>query len=270
MNSRVVSLLAFFTPVFCLVPSRASAQAAAPRDPEAVALVNAAVAALNDNAAVEDLTLQATVAYVAGSDEESGTATLEAKAGGPGNGGNKSKMALNLSDGPRLEVRNGRTGAWVGPDAVSHPMSAHNCWSEAAWFAPGLALQTALNDPSVGMVWVGQETYGSVVVQHLQLFRLVAAQSQPTAALIQTLSTTDVYLDATTSQPRAVGFNTHSDGDAGTNIPVMILFGSYQPVSGVVVPYHIQKLLQGTLTLDFSVTGVAINSGMPDSEFVAQ
>jgi len=274
MSSRVLSLLAFLSLVslaLCLAPSRAAAQAVAPRDAQAVALLNAAVTALDNSTTVEDITLQATVAYVAGSDQESGTATLEAKVGGAGNGGNKSKMALNLSGGPRLELRNGTAGAWVGPDGVSHSMSVHNCWSEAGWFAPGLALQAALNDPSVGMAWVGLESYGGSAVQHVQLFRVVAGQSdQATAVLIQALSSTDVYLDGTTSQPLALGFNTHADADAGTNIPVMILLGSYQAVNTVLVPYHVQKLLQGTLMLDFTVTGAAINTGTPDSAFFVQ
>jgi hypothetical protein len=271
MSCRVVFLMAFLSVAFFLSSSPASPQGGAPRDPQAVVAVNAAVAALDGGTTVVDMTLQATVAYVAGSDQESGTATLQAKVGGPGNGGNKSKLALNLSGGQRQEIRNGPAGAWMGPDGTTHSMSTHNCWGEAAWFAPGLALQAALNDPSVGMTWVGQGTYGSAAVQHLQLFRLVAGPSAQTTVFIQTLSTMDVYLDATTALPAAVGFNTHSDADAGTNIPVAILFGNYQPVGssagGIAAPLHVQKLLQGSVMLDVSVSSVAINSGVPDGSF---
>ena len=60
---------------------------------------------------VNDATLQATAAYVAGSDEESGTATLT------GHVNQESLVQLNLSGGTRQEIRNGPAGTWSGPDA---------------------------------------------------------------------------------------------------------------------------------------------------------
>jgi hypothetical protein len=41
-------------------------------------------------------------------------------------------------------------------------------------------------------------------------------------------------------------------------------------VGGIIVPTHIQKLIQGTVTLDFTVSSAAVNSGLPDSEFSVQ
>ena len=55
--------------------------------------------------------------------------------------------------------------------------------------------------------------------------------------------------------------------DANTNIPVEIQFGNFQSISGGLVPFRIQKYLQGSLTLDLVVTNVSINSGVPSSVF---
>ena len=118
------------------------------------------------------------------------------------------------------------------------------------------------------MTYVGGETLGTAAVQHVQLFRVVPGQLAEVTALIQALSTTDLYLDATSSLPVAVDFNLHPDVDASTDIPAEIQFGNYQLANGVLAPQHIQKLLQGTLLLDINVTGVTVNSGMSDSDFI--
>jgi hypothetical protein len=86
----------------------------------------------------------------------------------------------------------------------------------------------------------------------------------------QQFSTTDFYLDAGTLLPVAVSFQSHPDGDAGSNIAVEIDFSNYQPSNGIQVPFRIQKLVQGSLTLDFTVSSVVLNSGLPDSLFAIQ
>lgn len=243
-----------------------SGQAAAvvARDPQALALLNAAVTALDVTTTVTDATLQANVGYTAGSDSESGPATLQAKASSLGN---ESNLALTLSGGQRQEIRNGIAGVWIATDAQAHAMATHNCFTDAVWFFPGLSLQAAVADPDVGMAYVGLENLGSAAVQHVQLSRLLPGQTADLTSTIQTLSTTDVYLDATSSLPAAVQFNGHPDVDENTNLLIEIQFTNYQSASGVVAPMHIQKFLQGSLLLDVSVTGVAINSGIRDSVF---
>ena len=58
-----------------------------------------------------------------------------------------------------------------------------------------------------------------------------------------------------------------SDDDASTNIAVEIDFSNYQLVNGILVPFHITKVWQGNPLLDFTVTNMAVNSGLPDSLF---
>lgn len=244
--------------------SSAQATGVVARDPQALALLNAAIAALDVTTTVTDATLQATAAYAAGSDSESGPATLQAKVSGLGN---ESNVLFTLSGGQRQEIRNGIAGVWTGNDGQTHAMALHNCLTDAVWFFPGLALQAAVADPEVGMAYVGAESLGSAAVQHIQLSRLLPGQAANITAAIQSLSTTDVYLDATSSLPVAVAFNGHPDNDETTNLAVEIQFSSYQSTNGVVAPMHIQKFLQGSLLLDISVTAVTINSGIPDSVF---
>ena len=231
------------------------------RDPQALTLIASSLNALTGGVAVNDVILQTTATYVAGSDEESGAATLTAR------GNQQSLVQLNLDGGSRQEIRNGPAGAWSGPDGTAHSMAIHNCWTAGSWFLPTLTLEAVLSDPQLAVAYLGPDTSKGRPLLHLQVARVLPGQSASVAAAILRLSAMDIYFDPQSFLPLVLDFNTHPDSDAGTNLPVEIQFGNFQNASGALVPFHIQKYLQGTLTLDLVVTKVAINSGVPQSEF---
>jgi hypothetical protein len=245
----------------------ARAQAASPQpaaavsDPAAVALASRALQAIAGGTALSDVTLQASVTYVAGSDEETGTATLVARGNGQG------LVTLNLTGGQRQEIRNGVAGIWSGPDGTAHAMATHNCWTDAAWFFPGLALQALSADPTLLVSYLGLGEWNGAAAIHLQLSRTVPGQTVEMTAEIQQLSLVDLYLDPASYLPLAVAFKTHPDDDLNVDVPVEIRFGGYKSFQGVQVPTRIQKYLQNSLLLDFTVTNVAVNCGVSASVF---
>jgi hypothetical protein len=256
---RPLILVVFLT---ALVSSPIKAQTTAPaRDPQALTLIASSLKALTGGVAVNDVTLQATASYVAGSDEETGTATLTAS------GNQQSLVQLNLSGGPRQEIRSGPAGAWSGPDGTAHSTAIHNCWTDASWFFPALTLEAIAADPQTSVSYLGTDTTKGKPLLHLQVTRVPPGQSASVAALILRLSTMDIYLDPQSFLPLVIDFDTHPDVDAGTNIPVEIQFGNFQNNNGALVPFHVQKYLQGSLLLDLVVTNVSINSGVPASVF---
>lgn len=225
-----------------------------------------------------DVTLEGTANYIAGSDLESGSFTLLVK------GNHESKLTLNLSGGTRQEIRgvapvsspasSGATaatssspGVWVGADGVKHAMALHNCWVDASVLFPALSLQWASSDPQVTLVDAGPTLRDGATVDHLRLTRTLPGLSPAMTAEIQSLSAVDIYLDPATHLPVALEFNTHPDNTLTINIPVEIRFSDYRRVNGVQVPFHIQKFLQRTLTLDLAVTSATINAGLRDSDF---
>lgn len=235
------------------------------RDPQAVTLANQALSALTGGLAITDATVQGSSNFTAGSDHESGNATLEARTG------YQSHTVLALSGGQRTEVRNG-SGAppqakSSGQDAVWHPTPLHNCWVDPAWFFPALTIQSALNDSQMAFAYIGQDTKLGTAVQHIQIYRLVPGQSALASGLIQRLSRMDIYLDATTNLPVAIDFNTHPATTATVDIPVEIQFSGWHAVNGLQSPTRIQKFLQGGLLLDLNSITVSVNTGIPQTDF---
>jgi len=97
-----------------------------------------------------------------------------------------------------------------------------------------------------------------------QHIRVLQAFADP---LWQHLSTEDFYLDSTTLLPLAITFQVHPDLDAATDIPAEVDFANYQPVSGVLVPFHIQRQLNGGVVLDLTVGSAAFNTGLTVTTF---
>ncbi len=258
-------LHSFASSVLCasvFLPS--AAQQPPQRDPAALTLARLSVQALLGNQGLTDATLQGTANYTAGSDQESGTFTLEVK------GNQESKLVLNLSGGTRQEIRQVQAGAWVGLDGQKHAMTLHNCWTDASSLLPVFTLQAALTNSQTAALYVGQATVNGVTADHLQFSQVVAGQSQKMTTEIQQLSTMEIYFDALSHLPVVVAFSVHPDDNLRLSFPVEIRFSGYEQLGGMQAPARVQKFLQGTLALDLAVNSVATNTSISDSEFSTQ
>ncbi|HKV79531.1 MAG TPA: hypothetical protein VJP02_15385 [Candidatus Sulfotelmatobacter sp.] len=239
----------------------------ASRDVQSVALLQRSLAALTGTARVTDVMLTGSVTRIAGSQNESGTATLKATSAGQG------RMDLSLPSGQRSEVTDvsqaGPSGSWSGPDAAWHPVAGHNLYSDLTWFFPAFLISRILSTPTYVVSPSDAETKDGTAVEHFAVYEQ-AAQASASAKLIESLSRMDIYLDPSTLLPAAIAFNVHPDNDALTNIPTEIRFANYQNVQGVAVPYHIQKYIQNGLVLDVTLSGAQINAGLSGTDFQAQ
>ena len=239
----------------------------APRDPQAVPLLQRSLAALVGTTTVNDVTLSASANWIAGSDDETGSATLKATAIGQG------RMDLSLSGGSRSEVvditQTPPVGSWCGTDGVWHAMATHNLFTDPTWFFPTFLINRALSNTSYAISPMDAETQNGVAVEHVTVNTpLGLAVQQPTQ--IAGLGQIDLYLNASTLLPFSVSFNTHADSNALINIPIQITFSNYQTAQGISVPYQIQKYIQNGLAVDVTVTGVQLNTGLSASDFQAQ
>jgi hypothetical protein len=180
---------------------------------------------------------------------------------------------IDVFGGQNLEIRTASSGTpqgiWTGTDGTAHPEVLHNCLTDAAWFFP--VFSSVFGPPqNVSLSYIGLEELNGAKVQHIQVTKIMQGQSQSDTNFIASLSAMDVYLDSVSMLPLAVRFNIHPDDDAGTNIAVEVDFSSYTKTNGIQMPLHIQKYVQGTLTLDLVVTNLAINSGLTLGDFQVQ
>jgi len=232
-------------------------------DPTAVSLAQKSLSALTGGSTISDATLNGSATSVLGSDNETGSVTLEAK------GTSESRVDLNPSGGEVLsDVRNitdGTSGgAWKrGKEAVV-AYAAHNCWTDAAWFFPALSSLAQTANPAYVFQYLGQEQHEGLNTEHIRVFQTQSVE------LLQTLSTMDFYLDPTTMLPLSISFQVHPDLDANTNIPAEVLFANYQTVKGIQVPFSIQRMLNNGVVLDVTITSAEFNTGLSDSVFNLQ
>lgn len=239
---------------------------ASTNDPQAALLINEAELALMGSTVFSDIQLNTSSAWSAGATQASGTTVLKSKGTG------EARLDISAGQFARSEIRNdssGPNGQWLDAAGVRHPSAVHNCWQPAGWFSPHALVQLLSATDSV-VSYLGSEMRGSITVDHLRAYRNYNSNSVKINSDIQLLSTFDVYLDSSTHLPIAVTFNTHPDNDYGRNVPVEVRFADYRSVNGVEVPFHIQRLLQGVLNLDLTVTSATVNSGLSDSDFALQ
>ncbi len=229
-------------------------------DPEATALAERSRAALKGTSIIRDVTLTGTGSWFG---EENGPITLSAVNSG------KSRVQLVLASGTRSETRDSisgiPSGKWIAQDGSSSAMALHNCLTDAAWFFP--AFSSLSNGGNATMFYVGRESRNDVTVEHVKVVTRPEYWPKELSPRIERSSTTDYYLDSETLLPVAVAFVLHPDNDLNIDLPAEVEFSEYRKVSGVMIPMHIRKFLQGNLILDVNVTGVSINTGLvlPDA-----
>jgi hypothetical protein len=260
----IVAILVSVCSSVTQTPAQTTSVSAA-KDANAASLLSSALNAMSP-VLVNDITITGQAVGDASTDSESGTLTFKAL-----NGGDAS-LAFSLASGQRNEIVNPTSdpqAAWSGIDGVWHKTALHNTWTPAAWFAPALVLESALTDPQLALQNLGSTSLNGRAVQHIRFWRVLSSASgaSATIALVQGLSTVDIYLDAASNLPIVLGFNLHSDLNAGTNIPVAVFYSNWQKSSGVLVPMHLQKFLNGNLLDDIAVTSATVNSGLTSSSF---
>jgi hypothetical protein len=295
MNKLRLSCLAL---IFCLDSTSALAQQAASllpapttSDPQAVTLVQGSLAALTGGAPVSDVTLTGTAQRIAGSDNETGTATAKARSDG------SSRLDFSYPSGTRSEIRNPSgmplaevapqnlpvssttisdsqpVGAWSGPDGILHATPSHNLMTDPTWFFPATTLANILTSAGNVISYIGPETHNDQPTIHVRISQPLPStfEAPPqVATLIEHLTQMDLYLASGTTIPVALVFDVHPNNNAFVDAAVEIRFSDYQAVNGISTPFHVQEYLNNGLVLDLQFSSATLNSGLPSTLFQIQ
>ena len=169
----------------------------------AQAVLASAAAAFSQGKPVNGITLNATAEWIAGSDNETGNATLTASSDG------SYTVQLQLAQSSRTEAQNsfssGQSCTWSGTDGISHPVAAHNCMGSVAWFLPYLSLFGTQQPSSVSTVLEGSVAGAATQMLDIRQQRTPqTALSSDIAPLFTHLSTVDLFLDPVSYLPRGL------------------------------------------------------------------
>jgi hypothetical protein len=209
---------------------------------------------------VASVQMSGTANWTFGSDQQTGTVTIQAIANG------QSSMLLQLPSGSRVETQNPfsdsqRQCSWSGVDAVVHKSAVHHCWVDAIWFLPEITMQIGAGAPD-DAASVAQATDASNVRIHRER-HLVDVDSVQTGQFIAHLSAVDLDINSATGLPVMLAFATHPDNDAGIDMAVEVHYSAYSTFSGVTVPTHIQKFINHSPVLDLQISNVQVQLATP-------
>ncbi len=199
----------------------------------------------------------ATAEWTAGSLHESGTAKLQANA----DGSNSVQFALGKASRTEIQTKTdlSRTCTWTDSTGKSQDILGPNCLIAIPWFSPGLFTQSSVALPALlastddGAVKKDKATMHQVSY----LLKLKGANTPSTNRMVSQ-STVRVFYDPQTFLPASLEYSIHPDDNDLQNIPVKVVFSNYQPVSGVMLPHHIERFVNRTLQLKLDVTAASI------------
>jgi hypothetical protein len=231
-------------------------------------VLSQALAALSGSSAVsQDALLSGDVEYVAGSQDEKGTVKLASNQSG------MTRTEIDLPSENILETRRitstGRAGEWHkgSTEVTSISLSLNNLFTDPAWFFPE-HLISRQNTNSRALELPADPASTSAGTIHIRSY-LPASELQ-NLTMLQKLSVINLYVNATSFLLDEVRFDIYSDKNARVAIPIRIVFSDYKTVSGHMVPYHIQRYVNGSLNADITITNVGINPGIALSEYTLQ
>jgi len=207
---------------------------------------------------VNNVVLQGNATWQAGSLQDSGPVTLTASSSGT----TQVQIALSAL-GVRTESESGQGSAqsctWSKADGVSHEVSSTNCWKALLWFLPALSLQSSSMSASLGIADMGTGTIGSGTYRHLQSQLVFSDTPQSITSQVMQFSTTDLGLDPVSLLPSVLTYTLYPDSGSSTPIAIEIDYSNYTAVSGVQIPFTIQRYVNGSLQLAITLSSAQIN-----------
>jgi len=257
-------LLAFVLVARFLLPSAAQETPTATlpstqRDLRALAVLQGAIAAMG-RSVPSDSAANGTVTTVAGSRTENGSFTILTR------GTNQTSEQIQTPHGFTLVYSNGQAGQLV--DSVSTPLSSELALSSQSVAFPLPLLAGFLNNADSCFVYVGSESLDGIQVHHLLYWN--SFSSQPKFQFLAPFTHTNIWIDALSGLPKRISQIQRAGRGSEPSIQIDVYFSNYQNVGGVLYPFLIQKSLNGSPWISFTVDRVMFNTGLSDANFPAQ
>jgi outer membrane lipoprotein-sorting protein len=248
--------------LFALLPTFAQqpvATNAVARDPQAVAVIQQALAAMGPFLP-SDSTATGTITIATGTQSTQGTIRILTK-------GTTESLVQTATPSATNSVifSNGLANQVVGSTTTSFPEELI-VTSQAAEF-PTPLLAALINDPNTSFQYIGVETSNGQTLQHVRTWNTFA--SQPDWQAVSSFSTRDIWIDSS-GLPVRISYVRRAAHGAVGGMAVDFYFSNYHMVQGLLYPMTIQKSLNGTPAATITIQSVSFNVGLSDSDFPVQ
>jgi hypothetical protein len=205
-------------------------------------------------ATVSSAALSGEVQTYAGSKESSGQITLTANADG------SSSVVMQLDSGERSETQdtfaNGQGCTWTASDGVTQTTAGLNCLIPVAWFLPEVSLFSTQQPSSNGTLSTETDAEKAPVL-HWKMSPVPGLSAEMLNSL-PSLGEYDLHINSVSDLPSSLSYSLHPDDNAADGIPVSVVFSDYRLVDGTEIPFHIQRYMNGTLSLDITLSNAVI------------
>jgi hypothetical protein len=225
---------------------------------DATSLVSQMSLAFSKGIPITGAQLTGTATWHAGSTQDSGPVTLTASASGAATMSISLAKKGNWSES-QTQFGSGMACQWNGRDAVAHEGDMMNCLRPVVWFLPSISLQASSISPGLGVEDLGAATVNGATSHKLQAQAVLAGIPNRLLSDSVTASTTEVDLDPNTLLPTTLRYSIHPDDGSAANVPIEVRFSDYQKAGGAVLPFHIQRFVNGSLQLDIQVSSAQIS-----------
>jgi hypothetical protein len=232
------------------------AQQPPPRDERAIAVLQRAALALG-GVVPQDSEAVGTVRLVEGSDDGSGRIRIATR------GLDQSIDEITTSQEHRVEAFKQGLGTHKRGEETTEASLEWACSAQSLAF-PIQFLVGSLKNPDMAFEYVGEGTLEGAPAVHVRVWNTYASQEKLRHLVEFTVK--DVWLDAKTGLPVQILFERRAAGGAEPRIPMGYLYSDYRSIGGILYPFHIQRLYNGTPWATITISSVRLNTGLPESD----
>jgi hypothetical protein len=236
----------------------------APKDPQAVALAQRALAAMG---AVSGLLASDSLA--------TGTLTLYGENIKGGNtvamvlktkGRKLVRVELQRDSGTTVRILNDGQGTIQRPDGTVRHLLMNNTFGERVSHIPALSLLAENDDAIVEVEQAGQATVSGQPADLVAL-SVVPTSDEKQAPYFRSQTRTTFWVDQMSSFVTKMQYVLAAENDSNVQSQIETIFSDYRNVKGLWVPFHQSTYADGNLESDLVLTSVEFNVGLSDSEF---
>jgi hypothetical protein len=229
------------------------------RDPQAVALLQAAVGAMG-GVVPTDSVATGNIVTVAGSLTSTGTIRILTR------GSDQSYDEIQTSSVFALVYSRGRASSITGGSLTGLPIDLAITTQSVDFPLPLFA--GALANSDTAFKYIGLETLNGTSIQHIQFWNTFA--SIPDLQSLASSSLRDVWVNTSSGLPLRVSFKRRSSNAPSQSTSVDVSLSDYRNINGVLYPFSIQVALNGTPWATITIQNVTLNNGLDDTSFPVQ